>query len=143
MDAMIAVNVPPAEADASQKQGKTRRRQNLTTQVNARIATEVKDGADQAFAFAGIAPSEAIRALYARAARLGSSLRSVTDLVVGVAGEDDALDSREAAFERATHVFDTVLAQYGFSVEVEGITPMTEEEIEEAFYQDYLADGAL
>ena len=127
----------------SQEQDKSARRRNLTAQVNVRIAGDIKDGADRALAAAGIAPREAIRALYMRAMRLGSSLRSLSDLVVGAGEDDEIQDSREAAFARATHAFDTMLAQYGFSVDVEGVAPMTEEEIEEAAYQDYLAEGTL
>lgn len=143
MDVAIDAGVVAVGADTLQKQGKSTRRRNLTTQVNARIASEIKGRADEAFAMAGIAPSEAIRALYARAAYLGSSLRSVADLVVGMAEDDETQDSREVAFERATHAFDSVLARYGFSVDIEGFAPMTEEEIEEQMYQDYLANGAL
>ena len=143
MDAVLDMGSLPVGTDASQKQEKAKRRRTLTAQINARVATEIKDGADEAFALAGIAPSEAIRALYTRAARLGSSLRSVADLVVGATEDEGVQDMREAAFARATRVFDTMLVQYGFSVDVEGADPMTEEEIEETVYQDYLADGAL
>jgi antitoxin component of RelBE/YafQ-DinJ toxin-antitoxin module len=130
------------EAAIAQASNPTKKRQGMMSQVNARIETETKRVADAAFAGAGIAPSEAIRALYARAAALGSSLRSVGDLVVD--GDNDAAtqSSREATFERATHAFEDVLASYGFTVDVGSFAPMTEEEIEEATYQDYLAGGA-
>ncbi len=120
----------------------SQRRQSMMSQVNARIETDTKRAADEAFAGAGIAPSEAIRALYARAASLGSSLKSVGDLVVDGNKDAEAQSSREATFERATHAFESVLARYGFSVDVGNFAPMTEEEIEEAMYQDYLSGGA-
>ena len=50
--------------------GLAKGRRSMMAQVNARIETEIKRAADAAFAHAGIAPSEAIRALYARAAAL-------------------------------------------------------------------------
>lgn len=114
----------------------------LMAQVNARIEASVKAEADAAFAHAGLAPSEVIRALYARAARLGSSLRSVDDLVVGASEDSEARNARVAAFDRSAHAFDDVLGRYGFSVDVTGFAPMSEAEVEEAIFQDYLAEGA-
>lgn len=123
--------------------GLAKGRRSMMAQINARIETETKRAADAAFAHAGIAPSEAIRALYARAAALGSSLKSVGDLVVNNNGDAESQSSREMSFERAAHAFDDMLTRYGFTVDVENYVPMTEEEIEEAAYQDYLAGGAL
>ena len=117
-------------------------RQGMMSQVNARIGAETKRAADEAFACAGIAPSEAIRALYARAATLGSSLTSIGDLVVDGNRDAEAQGSREATYERATHAFDSMLAGYGFTVDVASFAPMTEEEIEEASYRDFLAGDA-
>ena len=116
---------------------------SMVSQVNARIETETKRAADAAFAHAGIAPSEAIRALYARAATLGSSLKSVGDLVVNGNKDAEMQSSREMSFECAARAFDDMLTRYGFTVDVERFAPMTEEEIEEAAYQDYLAGDAL
>ena len=113
------------------------------SQVNARIETATKAEADAAFAHADIAPSEAIRALYARAAMLGSSLKSVGDLVVGANQDVEAQSSHMAAFDRGTHAFEEMLARYGLTVDVERFAPMTEEEIEEAVNQLYLAGGVL
>lgn len=132
MQASTAVDTQRSQA------GATRSHKALVSQVNARMDTALKAAADQAFAGAGIAPSEAIRALYARAASLGSSLTSVGDLVVG-AVDDDARAARSAAFRRATCAFDDMLARYGFSVDVEEAVPMTETDVEEALYQDFLS----
>ena len=143
MDTAMAVDALHVEGGSVQPSRQEKRRKSMMSQVNARIETSTKGEADAAFAHAGLAPSEAIRALYARAAALGSSLRSVGDLVVGASEDVEAQDSRLAAFECATHAFDNMLAHYGFAVDEEALAPMTEEEIEEALYQDYLADGAL
>ena len=143
MDAAAMADVLRAETDSVKTRRAEKRHKGLMSQVNARIETATKGEADAAFAHAGLAPSEAIRALYARAAALGSSLKSVGDLVVGASEDREAQDSRIAAFERATHAFDEMLASYGFTVDVEGFVPMTEAEVEEEIYQDYLADGAL
>ena len=142
MNATLAMHDLMVRGDQAKPHREKKPSGSLMSQVNARIDSATKGEADAAFAHAGIAPSEAIRSLYARAASLGSSLKSVEDLVVGVAESTDARDSGMAAFERATHAFDDMLARYGFSVDVEGIAPMSEGEIEEALYQDYLADGA-
>ena len=143
MDAAMAVGALQLEDGSAQSSRQEKRHKILMSQVNARIETSTKGEADAAFAHAGLAPSEAIRALYARAAALGSSLRSVGDLVVGASEDGEARDSQIAAFERATHAFDDMLVRYGFTVDDEAPAPLTEEEIEEALYQDYLADGAL
>jgi antitoxin component of RelBE/YafQ-DinJ toxin-antitoxin module len=123
--------------------GLAKGRRNMTSQVNARIETETKRAADVAFAHAGIAPSEVIRALYARAATLGSSLKSVEDLVVNGNASAEAQSSRKMSFERAVRAFDDMLTRYDFTVDVKRYAPMTEEEIEEAAYQDYLAGDTL
>jgi antitoxin component of RelBE/YafQ-DinJ toxin-antitoxin module len=143
MDAAMAVGALQLEGGSAQPPKQERRHKSLMSQVNARIDAATKGEADAAFAHAGLAPSEAIRALYARAAALGSSLRSVSDLVVGASEDVEVQDSRMAAFERATHAFDDMLARYGFVVDDKAFALLTEEEVEEAFYQDYLADGAL
>lgn len=143
MDAAMAVGALQLEGGSAQPPKQERRNKSLMSQVNARIETSTKGEADAAFAHAGLAPSEVIRALYARAAALGSTLRSVGDLVVGASEDVEAQDSRISAFEHATHAFDNMLARYGFTVDDEALASLTEEEIEEAAYQDYLADGAL
>lgn len=143
MGAETAVSVLPVEAHPTKPRMAEKRQRGMMSQVNARIESVAKGEADAAFAHAGIAPSEAIRALYARAASLGSSLKSVGDLVVGASDDREARDSRITAFERATHAFDTVLERYGFSLDVQDFAPMTEEEIEEEAYRDYLMDDPL
>lgn len=57
--------------------------------------------------------------------------------------DDEGQDSPSAAFVRATRVFDAMLARYGFSADLKDVAPMTDKEVEEALYQDYLADGSL
>ena len=143
MDAAMTLDTLSGKPGMAKAQKVNGQRKGMMSQVNARIEAATKSEADAAFAHAGIAPSEAIRALYAKAASLGSALKSVGDLVVGAAEDADVQDSRIATFERATHAFDDMLLRYGFSVDVESYTPINEEEIEEAIYQDYLADGAL
>lgn len=123
--------------------GMTSKSRSMMSQINARIDTAIKHDADAAFEHAGIAPSEAVRALYARAAALGSSLTSVGDLVVGEHGDYDAQKVREDAFRRATHAFDNTLARFGFTVDVSSFAPMTAEEIEEEAYRDFLSGDAL
>lgn len=143
MDTTMTMDALQVEDDSNRPPRSERRHKGLMSQVNARIESSTKGKADAAFVHAGLAPSEAIRALYARAAALGSSLRSVSDLVVGASEDVEVQDSRMAAFERATHAFDDMLARYGFVVDDKAFALLTEEEVEEAFYQDYLADGAL
>ena len=120
-----------------------KKRKCLTLQVNARIEPTTGLEVAKAFAYAGIAPSEATRALYARTASHGSPLGSEGDLVVGTSEDDEARATQKAAFERATHAFDNMLVCYGFTIDVEDIVPLTEEEIEEATYQNYLSGDAL
>ena len=143
MDALMTTREPSAGTVTAESQRDGKRHKTFVSQVNARIETAVKSEADAAFDHAGVAPSEAIRALYARAAALGSSLKSVDDLVVSSSDDANAVRSREAACERAAHAFGDMLERYGFSVDIGGFEPMTEDEVEDSFYQDYLADGAL
>ena len=113
------------------------------TQVNVRLSAALKQAGDDAFAAAGLSPSVVIRAAYERAAQLAQSLRGVSDII---AGSDQEVESREqqmAVFERSAHAFEDIAKRYGLQVDCNEYEPMTDEEVEEALYQDYLAEGLL
>ena len=49
------------------------------------------------------------------------------------------MQKRIQAFERGIHAFDDMLERYGFSVNLDDLTPKTVEELEAEVYEDYLA----
>lgn len=117
---------------------------NAMTQVNVRISSALKQTGDEAFAAAGLSPSEVVRAVYARASALSHSLRSISDIVTSDALDDGDSDRmrRIELFDQSLHALQDRAQSYGLHLDPSSFEPMTEDEIEEAFYQDYLAGDA-
>lgn len=142
---MEAVLEAPAEAKVRARRGAPKKEGALKAQINVRIDAQLKEEADKAFASAGLNPSECVRAMYARAAELGSELRGMEDVVCLPPDEAEREELEEQArqmraIERMSHIFEDVCAQYGFTIDVSKLKPMTEEEIEEAYYEDFLKE---
>lgn len=114
---------------------------SATAQVNVRMSAALKRAGDEAFACANISPSEVVRAAYERAAGLSHALRGVSDIVVSDAqssASEERLTKIER-FERSAHVVQDVAKRYNLHVDASRFKPMTEAEVEDAFYQDFLA----
>ena len=147
------MSVAAAVADAPaavRRRGAPKKANALTAQINARIDADVKASAEAAFARAGVGSSEVIRAVYARAAQLGTGFGGIEDLLSADApasAEQDERVRRRAVFERTSSSLGRAAAAHGITMRagtrLGEVPPMTEEEVEEAIYQDFLAEGAL
>ena len=114
------------------------------TQVNVRMSSALKQAGDSAFATAGLSPSDVVRAVYRRAAELAHTLHGLSDIVTSDAPSEEDQDIRTqklAAFDQSGRAFDDAARHYGIQIDPCSFKPMTEEEVEEAFYHDYLAEG--
>lgn len=82
-------------------------------QINARLEQPLKQAGNAALASIGFSPSEAIRALWEKAARRGKDLEEVQMLLSGEPHRNPDAAERLAALEKARlHVFD-VLEELG------------------------------
>lgn len=127
-------------------QGREAPMAEMMAQVNVRMPLTLKQAGDDAFAVAGLSPSAVVRAVYERAAELSHSIRGISDIVAGDESRADLEEERQrkmAVFERSAHIIEDVAERYGLKVDVGSYEPMTDEEIEEAMYSDYLAEGTL
>lgn len=82
-----------------------------TAQMNVRLPLELKEAGDAAFASVGILPSQAVRALWSRAAERGQGLEKVIE-VLREPGRSIAQDD---ALERAQAIVPDGLARLGIS----------------------------
>lgn len=77
-----------------------------TVQMNARIDSDIKKSGDAALALIGLGPTQAIRALWEKAARRGRDLEQVAELLCSrddvPALQDNPLD-RGCAFMRSAY----------------------------------------
>lgn len=69
---------------------------NATAQLNARMDPELKAAGDAALSLIGLSPTQAVRSLWAKAARRGEDLEQVAKLLApaddGAAGTGDSAD---------------------------------------------------
>ena len=122
------------------RRGAPKKEKKLTAQINVRVETSLKEAADDAFAAAGLSSSEVIRAVYERAAELGTNLRGMGDLVQisQTVDEKDERAKKMRIIERSAHIVEEVCARYGLEYDPSVIEPMTEEELEAQVYEDFI-----
>ena len=141
---MSVVAVPESSrAEQTQtRRGAPKKGSALTAQINVRMDAELKASADDAFASAGLSSSDVIRAVYVRAAELGSNLRGMEDLVhiARAESKEEERARKMRIVERSAHIVEEVCARYGLEYDSTVIEPMTEEELEAQVYEDYLRE---
>lgn len=138
--AIAALAELPSEAQIQARRGAPKKEGALTAQINVRMDAALKAAADEVFAAAGLSSSEVIRAVYERAAELGGNLRGMDDLVhvAQTESEEDEHIKKMSAFEHATHSLERAFASLGLEYDSSELHPMTEEEIEAAYYEDFI-----
>ena len=85
-----------------------------TVQLNARMNRELKKAGDEALARIGLSPTEAVRALWAKAAKRGADLEEVAELLAPVeaAEEKHKLDT-DNPFAETWEMMDDLYRQVG------------------------------
>lgn len=136
----VAVAEAPDAAQSRARRGAPKKEKILSAQINVRMEASLKAAADDAFAAAGLNSSEVIRAVYERAAELGTSLRGMGDLVhvAQTADEKDERARKMLVFERSTHAVERAFAGLGLNYDPSVIQPMTGEEFEAQVYEDFI-----
>lgn len=115
---------------------------DATVQLNARMSRSLKEAGDEALALIGLSPTQAIRALWEKAARRGEDLEEVASLLCE-RGEPQARDASrpdEALLASWTLVED-ILASHGMYYAPSGDEPNDKEMLEQARYEHLVERG--
>lgn len=109
---------------------------DATIQLNARMSRSLKEAGDEALALIGLSPTQAVRALWEKAARRGEDLEEVAALLCerGEPQAGDASRPDEALLTSWTLVED-MLASRGLRYAPSGDAPNDREMLEQARYE--------
>lgn len=111
-------------------------------QINVRIDRELKEAGDAVLARLGVSPSQIVRDLWAKLAECRDNPQQVLEalqLNVRTAEEQAEIDRKLAIIDRATTRLEEFAKRYGLSLA--NCEPLTEEELEEARWEEYLERG--
>ena len=140
----------PARSEASEKtpkpKGAPKSDHALTAQINVRLDAELKAAGDRALAEAGFTPSKAVRILWEKAARGGEDLRELQAFLLDAARDADEgtlRAQRLALIDGIDDVAAQACANYGLQLDWDALPPMSDEDIEDAYYRDYLREESL
>ena len=115
-----------------------------TTQMNVRMGKRLHEDGVKALASIGINPSEAVRALWAKAARRGKDLAEVRRVLAGAVEHPD-VDKNVAAVRAGQQIVEQRAAQLGLdvvSLPLDGF-PSYDEIAEEARLEALVQAGVL
>lgn len=155
MDAVLEKPTPatvaqPARSEAPEKtpkpKGAPKSDHALTAQINVRLDAELKAAGDRALAEAGFTPSKAVRILWEKAARGGEDLRELQAFLLDAArdAEEGTLRTqRLALIDGIDDVAAQACAHYGLQLDWDALPPMSDEDVEDAYYRDYLREELL
>ena len=118
------------------------RQPQAAAQINVRIDRSLKEAGDAVLAELGISPTQIVRALWAKLAERREAPQEVLEVLqpnVRTAEEQAEIDRKLAIIERATTRFERFAQDMG--LDVNDYTPLTDEEMEEALWDEYLERG--
>ena len=104
-------------------------------QLNARIDRELKAAGDSALSLIGLSPSQAVRALWEKAARRGKDLEEVAQLLSPSAQRGSnagASDEAQDVIRQGWELMDGVYASLGVDPELERDLPSDDDLLESA-----------
>lgn len=144
----------PATADAAQParsktpkpKGAPKSDHALTAQINVRLDAKLKAAGDRALAEAGFTPSKAVRILWEKAARGGEDLCELQAFLLDAAcdAEEGALRAqRLALIDNIDDAAAQACANYGLRLDWDALPPLSDEDVEDAHYRDYLCEESL
>ena len=107
-------------------------------QLNARIDRELKAAGDSALSLIGFSPSQAVRALWGKAARRGKDLEEVAELLSQTTGrrlKEEATTEAQDAVRQGWELMDDVYASLGVDLELEHDFPSDDDLLERALFE--------
>ena len=137
----------PAEVAPTRRptRGRPKTRTTPAAQVNVRMDPSLKTAGDAGLARAGLSPSEAVRAVWKIAAEGGERLDRLVELCLAKRTAADAselynFDSLFLGVERGIQAF---LDEHAPGRSAQDMKELSEDEIEDALYADFLMEGTL
>ena len=112
---------------------------NADTQLNVRINKTLRERGTAALAEIGFTPSEAVRALWEKAALKGDDLQAVDELLSGNLQESGVVSTAHAMEESRRQV-ETLLLQMGFNPETSEKDTRSYEELKEAAFLEQMME---
>ncbi len=106
-----------------------------TVQINARLNRALRDEGESALASIGLSPSEAIRALWAKAAKRGADLQAVQSLLADEPVVDPECARKLEAFDRARREISQAMRDLGIDSDTPWPDLIDEELLEEELYE--------
>ena len=106
-----------------------------TVQINARMNRTLRDEGETALASIGLSPSEAIRALWTKAAKRGADLQAVRSLLADEPAMDPECARKLEAFDRARREISQAMRDLGIDSDVPWPNLTDEELLEEELYE--------
>ena len=136
----VAVAKVPEQQHVRTGRSQAAKREKLAAQINVRMDAALKACAEEAFTNAGLSSSDVVRAAFERAAELGRDLTCMDDIVRTVHADDENLDrdKKMRTFECATHSVERAFESLGLIYDPSQCAPMTEEDVEAQFYEDFI-----
>ena len=117
-----------------------------TVQLNARMSSELKKAGDEAMARIGLSPTEAVRALWAKAAKRGADLEEVAVLLAPVEiDEDKTTHDTDNPFSETWEMMDELYRQVGADPhQTRSQDDVNDKELlEEALYERMIERGLM
>ena len=110
-------------------------------QLNVRMNKTLKNRGTAALSEIGLTPSEAIRALWKRAALRGSDLQAIDELLSGNGREIDAAPGTHA-MEKSRQEVGALLLQMGFDTQIGEKDTRSYDELKEAAFLEQMTEEA-
>ena len=107
-------------------------------QLNIRIDRELKAEGDSALSLIGFSTSEAVRALWKKAARRGKDLEEVAELLSQTTGrrlKEEATTEAQDLVRQGWELMDGVYASLGVDLELERDFPSDDDLLERALFE--------
>lgn len=111
-----------------------------TAQMNVRIDRALQEEGNAAFASIGVNPSEAVRALWEKAAKRGEDLEAVRKLLFTEDVNAKSREERLRLVEEGQQIFRNGMAQLGIDVDKLSIDTRTYEELRDEMYTEMLQE---
>ena len=110
-------------------------------QLNVRMNKALKDRGTAALSEIGFTPSEAVRALWEKAALRGNDLQAVDELLSGNGREIDAAPGTHA-MEKSRQEVGALLLQMGFDAQIGEKDTRSYDELKEAAFLEQMTEEA-
>lgn len=114
-----------------------------TTQLNARLDRDLKSSGDAALLLIGLSPTQAVRALWEKAAKRGKDLEQIAALLSPESCQTEQLEQEEATdiVRTGWAYMDDAYESLGIDLSTKHNFPSDDEMLEDALYEKLVERG--